>query len=550
MQNVGAAQSAFGFYKSEKAKAGLTSPAARKIKGKYNDLVNKKKNKKQIANGSVAKKKGQGVKNNAVVKANGKALADDWSVRKKQFDQLSNGQTKAKRQEFDEDSRSAGQKVFQHLINPMDVEKFMSKYWEKKPMLISRQEDRKYYADLLSMAEINSAINKDHVEYTTNVDVTSYKDGQRTTLNPDGRANASELWDFYNEGCSVRFLNPHLFFPEIYRLNSTLQEYFSCMVGANVYLTPPNSQGFAPHYDDIEAFVLQVEGKKHWRVYAPRNPEEVLPRVSSPNYSQAEIGEVILDVVLEPGDLLYFPRGFIHQANTVPGHHSLHITLSTYQKNSWADFMEACVKGALSEAIRSDVEFRKGIPLNMSQHLGAVHAYSSDEASADRKMMMKRVRSLYAKIGEFLAIDEAADELQKKFQHDALPPKLSDMELQRNARGAKLQTSGGVVGKVDEQFTETTGFRLLKANIATLVVEEGETRLYYHLDNSKYYHQYEPVFLEVDPDSAPAISALIKSYPNYLKPKEVEGDALSTLTIYRELWNRGLLVTKDVVTQK
>ena len=47
------------------------------------------------------------------------------------------------------------------------------------------------------------------------------------------------------------------------------------------YLTPAGSQGFAPHYDDIEAFVLQLEGKKHWRLYSPRNKEEVLPRFSS-----------------------------------------------------------------------------------------------------------------------------------------------------------------------------------------------------------------------------------------------------------------------------
>ena len=38
----------------------------------------------------------------------------------------------------------------------------------------------------------------------------------------------------------------------------------------NSYLTPPGSQGFAPHYDDIEAFVIQLEGKKHWRLYNPR----------------------------------------------------------------------------------------------------------------------------------------------------------------------------------------------------------------------------------------------------------------------------------------
>ena len=51
---------------------------------------------------------------------------------------------------------------------------------------------------------------------------------------------------------------------------ATLQDHFGCFVGSNAYLTPPNSQGFAPHYDDIEAFILQVEGKKHWRLYKPR----------------------------------------------------------------------------------------------------------------------------------------------------------------------------------------------------------------------------------------------------------------------------------------
>jgi lysine-specific demethylase/histidyl-hydroxylase NO66 len=47
------------------------------------------------------------------------------------------------------------------------------------------------------------------------------------------------------------------------------------------YLTPPNTQGFAPHYDDIEAFILQLEGKKHWRLYSPRTDSEVLARFSS-----------------------------------------------------------------------------------------------------------------------------------------------------------------------------------------------------------------------------------------------------------------------------
>lgn len=113
----------------------------------------------------------------------------------------------------------------------------------------------------------------------------------------------------------------------LHSFNAKLQEYFHCMVGANIYLTPPNSQGFAPHYDDIEAFVLQIEGKKEWLLYPPRNGSEHLPRESSPNFQENELGEPALQQILQPGDMLYFPRGWIHQARTVEDQHSLHITL-------------------------------------------------------------------------------------------------------------------------------------------------------------------------------------------------------------------------------
>jgi len=57
------------------------------------------------------------------------------------------------------------------------------------------------------------------------------------------------------------------------------------------------------------------------------------------NFSQEAIGQPIMDVVLEAGDLLYFPRGFIHQGDCLPDVHSLHITVSSYQRNSWGDLL-------------------------------------------------------------------------------------------------------------------------------------------------------------------------------------------------------------------
>lgn len=55
----------------------------------------------------------------------------------------------------------------------------------------------------------------------------------------------------------------------MWQLVSLFEEHVESGGGANVYFTPPNAQGFAPHFDDIEAFVLQMEGTKHWKLNAP-----------------------------------------------------------------------------------------------------------------------------------------------------------------------------------------------------------------------------------------------------------------------------------------
>ena len=214
-----------------------------------------------------------------------------------------------------------------------------SNTWEKRPLHIKRG-GKDYYTTVLSTAVIDKMLRNNNIQFTKNLDITSYTDGKRETHNPEGRALPSVVWDYYENGCSVRLLNPQTFVPKVALLTTTLQDYFGCFVGANAYLTPPDSQGFAPHYDDIEAFILQVEGKKHWRLYAPKSDSEMLPRFSSGNFNQDEIGKPIMEVTLERGDLLYFPRGTIHQGNTVSGHHSLHITLSCYQRNTWGDLLE------------------------------------------------------------------------------------------------------------------------------------------------------------------------------------------------------------------
>ncbi|PNF17005.1 Ribosomal oxygenase 1 [Cryptotermes secundus] len=425
-----------------------------------------------------------------------------------------------------------GKKLFAWLINPVVPEVFFRNAWEKRPLHIKRGVPE-YYKPIISTPDIDKMLRNYNVQFTKNLDVTSYSDGKRETHNPVGRALPSIVWDYYKNGCSVRLLNPQTFIPKLALLNSSLQEYFGCFVGANVYLTPPDSQGFAPHYDDIEAFILQVEGQKHWKLYPPKSESETLPRFSSGNFSQDEIGDPIMEITLKPGDLLYFPRGTIHQGRTVPGIHSLHVTLSCYQRNTWGDLMEKVITAAVRVAMEENIEFRRGLPQDYLNFMGVAH---SDKSSTQRTDFIEKIKSLMAKLFDHAPIDAAVDQMGKQFIHDALPPMLTAEEKQFSCvgDGLRMGPNGEIIS--GGEITLDTKIKLLRAHVIRLVTEEDNVRVYHTMDNSFEYHREEPQYLEISFELAPAVEHLICSYPDFVKVSDLPLDSEEPKVIYFSAW--------------
>ncbi|KAH8279532.1 hypothetical protein KR044_011911, partial [Drosophila immigrans] len=442
-----------------------------------------------------------------------------------------------------QDSVKEGERALGWLLNPIDPKQFMLKYWEQNACQVMRRKST-YFSHLMSLPMIEEMLLKNHLEFTTNIDVTSYENGQRETHNPDGRAMPPTVWGYYASGCSVRILNPSTYLVKLRSLCTQLQEYFHCLVGANAYLTPPNSQGFAPHYDDIEAFVLQIEGRKRWRLYMPPLPSDVLARVSSGNYKQQELGPPTLDVVLEPGDILYFPRGTVHQAVTEQQQHSLHITLSVYQQQSYANLCETLMPAILERAIRQHLNLRRGLPLDTWRHLGiAAAGQKSEQRDKLLATVTKMVQSYL--VPSATQIDAAVDQLAKRFQHEALPPVVQPEEMQRTVFGSRSETDKQGNCLPDYNLTPTTEVRLLRANILRLIVEGTALRLYYYVDNALEYCKFDANYMEIQPEEAPAVEALIKAYPEYTPVRKLPISSRDRrIEVATALWERGLLMTK------
>eukprot|EP00957_Ditylum_brightwellii_P171764 13076041-Ditylum_brightwellii.AAC.1 len=265
------------------------------------------------------------------------------------------------------------------------------------------------------------------------------------------------------------------------------------MVGSNAYLTPPsNSQGFAPHYDDIEAFVLQLEGSKRWRVYSPMSMTETLPRESSADYTEKDLEgiEPVIDEILEPGDMLYMPRGWIHQAHTPLGklgasaEHSLHLTVSAMQNWAWVDLLEILMPEALESVARSETSttLRDGLPRDFLNYMGLMHDVGGedlpeglkqasksiaegkpeddsdiDETEKEELRQIERKRKLQARFKEeakkrimrvckeaISMIDAGCDQIGKRFLSDRLPPAYNISEIVLTNESRTNQAAGRI----------------------------------------------------------------------------------------------------------
>ncbi|WP_213450234.1 cupin domain-containing protein [Rhizomonospora bruguierae] len=213
---------------------------------------------------------------------------------------------------------------------------FAEGYWGREALLSAGADVHSRFADLLSVDDVDELLSRRGLRtpFLRLADRGRVVPGREFTGPGGAGAEISDqvlderVLARYASGATVVLQGLHRLWPPLAAFAGQLARDLGAPVQVNAYLTPPQSQGFATHYDTHDVFVLQVAGRKRWRIHRPVLPEPLEAQAWGGRAGEVAAvadGEPELDVDLEPGDALYLPRGWLHSAQAL-GERTLHLT--------------------------------------------------------------------------------------------------------------------------------------------------------------------------------------------------------------------------------
>ena len=316
------------------------------------------------------------------------------------------------------------------LIDPVDRETFLASHYEQAALTNIRDEPDRY-ADLLTIDALDHFIASADLQEGM-IDLTNHRNriSRDSFIDDRGQVSRAAVAEAYHDGATIILPHLHASLFNLGEFCRSLEEVFSCHVQTNIYLTPQSqdeegNQGFPPHYDNHDVFVMQVAGAKSWSLYG--TPVETPYRGEGFELGRHEAGEVTRQFTLKAGDCVYMPRGLMHDARNVGSEPSLHITVGLITK-TWADLLLE----AISELALTEPGFRRSLPPGFAAR------------DFDREVARRHFDSLTRLIADKAGMDGAFDLLADNFNRArrpnvagviaATPPAPGDPALYRRRR--------------------------------------------------------------------------------------------------------------------
>jgi bifunctional lysine-specific demethylase and histidyl-hydroxylase NO66 len=292
------------------------------------------------------------------------------------------------------------------LLDPVAPSSFFEEHYETAPLHVPRDDPDRFAGlpsvddiDSLLAATVSTRVRPGDGERLIRAEADgSLSERSVASIPASGAVDVQAVYRAYSEGFTVVVNQVHRRSSPVALLCRGLEADLHHPIGANLYFTPARSQGFLPHTDTHDVFIVHLHGTKAWRVSAP---DEELPLASSKSVRQALPDARTYE--LSPGDVLYLPRGFRHAALTGPSS-SMHVTVGVYAFR-WHDVFSE-VLDVLAE---TDVAFRTALPVQ----------YFNEPLASDQ--VAERASRLSAALADPSLVERARERVRSKLVATSVP---------------------------------------------------------------------------------------------------------------------------------
>jgi ribosomal protein L16 Arg81 hydroxylase len=238
------------------------------------------------------------------------------------------------------------------ILAPVTQEDFFRDYWTRKFLHIPGQLDK--FSHLFPWEVLNKALEENRFDPER---LRLIKSGSK--IPPDRYLNgkwvdSGKLVTELTNGATLIFNGCEEVHRPLRDLCVCLESLFHHRVLVNLYAGWRRDHGFNVHWDTQDTMILQVAGRKRWKVWAPTRlypfRDDVVDTSSPPT------GEPVWDETLQAGGMLSVPRGWWHVAYPLD-EPCLHLTV-TIQNLNGIDFLRW-----LAERMKSSDAARMELPV-------------------------------------------------------------------------------------------------------------------------------------------------------------------------------------------
>ncbi|MEO8125727.1 MAG: cupin domain-containing protein [Bryobacteraceae bacterium] len=207
------------------------------------------------------------------------------------------------------------------ILEPVSAEEFLTRYLGKEYFYCPGQPGK--FAGLLPWADLNQILEHHRLDVPRlrlvregkPIPASAFLQYRSSRRVP--RVRSAELTRYLQEGATLILDAMDELQPPIAGLVENLERQLSSRLQVNMYAGWRSSRGFDLHWDGHDVLILQVSGRKLWKVYS---------KTDNGNAPATPLWEGTLN----DGDLLYIPRGWWHVAIPLD-EPTLHLTVGLHQ---------------------------------------------------------------------------------------------------------------------------------------------------------------------------------------------------------------------------